>query len=424
MNKNQYPRELAVFALTRVLSTGDHLEVAIDAALAKAGSDAPRAWLQEVCSGTLRWKGRLDLAIDALAQKKKPTGALRKYLLLGAYQLIGQERTDPTSVVFETVDAIKRIEGEAPAKFANAVLRRLAEHAQEWRESPFPKTAAFLEKCAWASLPPWIWKSWVKAYGEESAAQLARAQLDRPEIWLQSDGIAADVEQGLEAGPSTSALKWTPGKRALTALSGWSEGKLFVQDLSSQMLVREVFEALPESAQKGRVLDLCAAPGGKSVALAWAGMDVVATDRSEDMRADRMRLLAENAQRLGRGKIMTVPRNEIPSADFTLVWVDAPCTGSGVLRRHPEIRWLRSEKDLQTLIESQRSILAEARKWVKPGQFLVYSVCSLMAEEGRAQIEARPDDWKDFEIQKSWLLRPDESPFPDGFYAVLLKRRS
>ncbi len=415
---SRYPRAQALRALTRVLSSGDPLEAALAEGWEGATPEA-RAWLQDVCSGTLRWKGRLDLAIDSLAEKRKPTGALRKLLLIGAYQLIVQERTDPVSVVVETVDAVKAKEGEAPAKFANAILRRLSERAKEWRELPFPKKAPVADKAAWASLPLWIWNRFAKAWGEERASQLAQALLERPSIWLQSDGIAADEALGLKEGPWAGSLQWVPGSCALTELPGWSEGKLFVQDLSSQRLAREALAELPPAAREGLALDLCAAPGGKGIALAWGGMKVVATDRP----GERFRLLQENVARLGRERVSVVDRDKIPDEPWSLIWVDAPCTGSGILRRHPEARWLRRESDLESLITLQNELIREAWERLPTGGHLLYSVCSLLEDEGRLHFaEGKLLGGAKFETVKEWTLWPQEAPSGDGFWGILVKK--
>src|SRR5690606_19168184 len=149
---------------------------------------------------TLRWRGRLDLAIDAIALKKKPTGWLRRAILTGAYQLVAQDRTSPAGVVSETVAAIKKKEGEAPAKFANALLRRISEDARRWRELPFPEKAApdSPEAAAWASLPHWLWSRLVRAQGVEWAKAYAQASLERPVIWLRGQESAPAPVEGAE----------------------------------------------------------------------------------------------------------------------------------------------------------------------------------------------------------------------------------
>ncbi|HUP56581.1 MAG TPA: transcription antitermination factor NusB [Bdellovibrionota bacterium] len=414
-----YPRDLAIRVLTRVLSDGEALDEAIERAWAESSAGlAPsaRGWLTEVCSGTLRWKGRLDSAIDSVALKKKPSGWLRKALLVAAYQLIAQERTQPGPVVSETVEEVRRREGEAPAKFANAALRRLAEHAAGWRELALPAGAKAVEAAAWASFPEWLWKQIVSDHGQDFARAYALASLERPAIWLRSRGN--DEAPGLEPGPIPGAWRLASGG-AVTEIPGFSEGKLIVQDISSQVLVREIGQEVRArvGSAKPTALDLCAAPGGKSVGLAWEGFQVTASDRD----SPRMKLLEGTVKRTG-GQIRVAGKQEVPGLPQSdLVWIDAPCTGSGILRRHPDVRWLRRPDDLKKLGPLQLELIREGWAKVKPGGFLAYSVCSVLALEGpdlvaRAALEGAQE-------LRSWRLSPQEPPHGDGFWAVLLHKR-
>lgn len=408
-----YPRGVAVRALTRVLSDFQPLDETL---LALYGEIDPQAkpWLQEVASGTLRWRGRLDLAIDSGALKKKPTGWLRKMLLVAAYQLIVQERTHPGAVVSETVDEIKRKEGKAPGQFANAVLRKISEHARSWRELPFPKAAPLKEKAAWASLPEWLWSKLVQERGEDWAVSYAQASLERPRTWL----LAQDEEfipKGAEKGPLARSWYLTEGGM-IAGREGFGEGRFIVQDISSQLLVEEISKSVKARLGEGtrpKALDLCAAPGGKSVGLAWNGFQVSATDRDEA----RISLLRQTVERAAPG-IQIVKREEVQSqGPYDLVWVDAPCTGTGILRRHPDVRWLKSPKDMDPLNRLQHELLTEAWRLVRPGGFLAYSVCSVLPDEGKGMIERAA---LASNLVNEWLLLPQEGPQGDGFWAALM----
>ncbi len=378
--------------LTRVLSEGKTLPEALE--------DVPpgaRAWLMEVCSGALRWKGRLDWVIDETSLKKKPTGWLRKILLIGSYQLIAQDRTDPTSVVFETVEEVKSKEGEAPARFANAVLRKVAEHAARWRALP-PESAA------WGSLPEWLWRKLVEQRGPDWARAYAEASLARPQLWLRGREGSREIVEG--------------GR--VEELPGFREGEFFIQDISSQTLVSEIAaevkRAFPETASLS-ALDLCAAPGGKSVGLAWNGFEVSAAD----LGPERIAMLSQTVERT-RSNVKIIPRDQVKGlSSQDLVWIDAPCTGTGILRRHPEVRWLRKENELAGLTKIQHELLVEGWEKVRPGGFLAYSVCSVLKEEGieaiaRAGLQAR--------LVKEWLLCPQNPPHGDGFWAGLIRKES
>ncbi|MGZ3698365.1 MAG: RsmB/NOP family class I SAM-dependent RNA methyltransferase [Bdellovibrionota bacterium] len=408
---NPYPRDLAIRVLTRVLS--DH--ATLDEALASLTGEVPassQAWLQEVCAGTLRWMGRLDQAVDSTALKKKPTGWLRKALLLAAYQLIGQDRTNPGAVVSETVDLVRKKEGEAPAKFANAALRKISEHSARWKDLPLPKGKE--NEAAWASLPPWFWGRLVKDHGREWATQFARACLERPVTWIR----AKDSQwkpQWAEEGPIAGAFRASEGG-LITAKEGFPEGKFVVQDISSQTLIREIGSTVREQlGGKIRALDLCAAPGGKSVGLAWEGFDVSATDRDEA----RFALLRQTVSRAAP-EVKITPRDKIAGlTNVDFAWVDAPCTGTGIIRRHPDVRWLRREKELDSLTRLQGELLKEAWEKVRPGGFLAYSVCSVFSDEGPGLV--KKSGLGQYQVRE-WLLAPQTAPFGDGFWAGLLRK--
>ena len=411
-----YPRDLAVGVLTRVLTGHESLDTALAAVSGELPSDTA-GWLQEVTSGTLRWKGRLDKIIDSIALKKKPSGWLRKALLIGAYQLVGQERTSPGAVVSETVAEVKRKEGEAPAKFANALLRKISEHAVQWREQTLAEKASEKDAAAWGSVPEWLWWKLQKQYGREWAAAYALASLDRPKLWIRprhENWTETSHPSWIAPGPIPGVWQVTE-TGSIANKPGFREGEFLVQDVSNQLLVSEITAAVRANATEMTALDLCAAPGGKSVGMAWAGFKVTATDNNEN----RLVLLRQTVERLAP-EVRIVPRDAIDgSAHYDLVWVDAPCTGTGILRRHPEVRWLREEKDVRTLTDIQEKILKEAWELVRPGGYLAYSVCSVLKEEGSGLIQKAGLSGK---IVKEWALGPHVAPYGDGFWAGLLKK--
>lgn len=409
-----YPRQQAVRVLTRVLSDHQPLDDVLDAAMTDLSS-AQVGWLQEVCSGTLRWKGRLDWILDSVALKKKPSGWLRKILLLTAYQLIVQDRTHAGAVVSETVSEVRAKEGEAPAKFANACLRKISEHAVQWRNLPYPSDQGIEVGAAWASLPVWLWKKLVKQYGVEWATGYAQASLERPVLWLRSKRPDWS-STWTKPGPIPCSWQAVEGGRVINK-SGFSEGEIFVQDISSQILIAEVTTRVRESLGEKAIqaLDLCSAPGGKAVGLAWNGIQVLATEKM----IRRVSLLQQTLARTG-ADVEYFPWEDLSTLGTKdLVWVDAPCTGTGILRRHPDVRWLREEKELKVLAQSQEELLKSAWEKVSPGGFLVYSVCSVLQEEGPCRIEKL--DFRDRLVQ-SWLLSPQDPPSGDGFWAALFHK--
>lgn len=402
-------RFVATRILRRVLQEGEFVKAAFDAETLKLGQQ-DRAWLTEVIQGTLRWKGRLDLAIDSYCLKKKPTGWLRRLLEISAYQLIVLDRSDPKSVIYETVEAVKTEEGETRAGFVNKILRQMAGQKEAWRGLPFPEHASDLERARWASLPEWLWKTLVHERGIDWAKDFALASMERPRLWLQFKP-GTPLPEWAEEGP-------LPGS-AHPVSDGWllspefQEGLCFVQNFASQKVVHDVAEKALEHFKREpksiRILDLCASPGGKSAALAWRGFQVTACEKNPE----RAVTLRENIARLKLSdSVRVVSWAELTELnEFDLVWVDAPCSGTGTLCSHPEIRWNKNEKQIQELISIQQSLIKLASEKTVSQGLLVYSVCSVLKQEGELQL-AKPVGW-------SITLSPQDGGQAlgmDGFY--------
>lgn len=368
-------------------------------------------------SGVLRWRTRLDLAIDAQALKKKPTGFLRKALLIAAYQILIQDRTSVPQVVSETVDLVRGKDGEQPAKFANALLRRLAEQGDSWRKLARPGSAAQLNyRAAWAGLPEWWVKRLEKDHGTKWAMDFGEATLTRPQLWLHAkEGKAPSFsEKGPVPGAYSLPENSAAPKGSITAWPGFAEGDYFVQDLSSQILIHEVTAEIRSRVMDKRkltVLDRCAAPGGKSAGLAWAGWNVIATDRV----LARFPLLEETVRRVSPAvRVMT--ESDALKEKVDAIWIDAPCSGSGIIRRHPDTKWLRRESDLAALEKTQEQLLRDSYASLPSGGFLVYTVCSVFKSEGESVVEKaglKP------QLTREWRLAPHLEPSTDGFYGAL-----
>ena len=411
-------------ALTQVLSNQRMLDEAL--------GDVPpaqRAWVHEVVAGALRCKGRLDWIIDQLSLKKRPSGGLRKALLIAAYQLLNQPSVPQAWIVSETVDWVRGKEGEAAAKFVNALLRRISDHVESWRTIEWPDSSTESAQAQWASLPEWIWRRIVRDHGREWAKSFAVASLERPSFWIRSRQPIEGALQGpLE--DSWNLDSWRP----VQDTAEYSAGGLFVQDISSQLLIDEFTEEAKRifgGLDGLGVLDLCAAPGGKSSGLAWNGWKVLATDRQADTPNSRARfeLLLQTSERINRGRIgpgriEVLDRKNIESLPLQdAVWVDAPCTGSGLLRRHPEIRWIKDEKTLVSLQREQAELLREAATKVRPGGLLMFTVCSVLRSD-ELESAVHHARLEEFEKVREWSLSPHLEPRGDGFSGVLLRRRS
>ncbi|MBU6153301.1 MAG: hypothetical protein KGP28_03265 [Bdellovibrionales bacterium] len=385
-------RSLAARVLAHVSTSKDSLEESVNlvlsAASGKTFQDFDRAWIYEIASGVLRFKGRLDFIIDTYSLKKKPTGEIRRFLQIGVYQLLAQD-VPPPLAVSETVQAIRQHDGEAPSKFANALLRKVSDSRESWIHWKVSEASPFEEQVAWCSLPEWLFKKLRKERGSEWVFSFSEAVLDRPQVWYRTPAETILLNEGYRGDEP-------PG---------------FVQDISNQKLVDAVVEFLKERGKSPlRILDLCSAPGGKSLGLAFAGFSVIATD-IDDERLQRVR---ENVSRLNlREKIEISSYSAIheSEAKFDVIWIDAPCSSTGIIRRHPEIKWNRTLHDVDRMVLAQEDLMTWAGRHLSPGGLVIYSTCSLLDVENNTKVQG-------FEIGKRLEWVPQNAPRGDGIRAV------
>ncbi len=388
-------RELAVQVLAQVYNTKDTLDEAMGQVLSQASAktflDFDRAWIFEICSGVLRYRGRIDYIIDTYSLKKKPTGEIRRFLQTGVFQLLAQDVASALAVS-ETVQAIRKCDGEAPSKFANAVLRKVADSRENWRNWKVTEQSSFDEQLAWSSLPEWLFKKLRKERGSSWVYAFSEAVLTRPQVWYRTGDEPMLLADGYRG----------------------NEPLGYVQDISNQLLVEDVKKFMKEHF-KGvpKILDLCSAPGGKALGLAGSGYSVIATDLDED-RLGRVR---ENSARLKlQDKISILPHAEVWDSDekYDLIWVDAPCSSTGIIRRHPEIKWNRTYSDVEKLVLKQEELMVWAGKHLTDQGVLIYSTCSLLQVENAVPA----DFWGKVLERKEWV--PQSEPKGDGIQSVFI----
>lgn len=369
------PRLFAHKALGRILSGA----VTLDVALADTGDtggirDArDRAFLRQLVITTLRRKGHLDDVLRRLVKRPMPprAEAAKLWIQLGLAQILFLDVADHAAVDTSVgaIAAMRHPQDQALKGLANAVLRR----ATQERDA----LTVWLAGRPDTNLPKWLRHRWRDHYGDDVTRAIAAAQLTQPPL---------DLSHKPERAPEGDVL--VPGSVRLTAatgrieeLPGFADGNWWVQDLAASLPVR-----LLGDVSSKRVLDLCAAPGGKTLQLAAAGANVTALDRSKP----RLGRLKENLARTGLpAKIVTSDALEFADRDgFDAILLDAPCSATGTLRRHPDIAWTRSGKDVAKLADLQARLFRHAFTLLRPGGTLVYCTCSLEAEEGEAQAQA------------------------------------
>jgi 16S rRNA (cytosine967-C5)-methyltransferase len=338
-----------------------------------------RQFVRALITATLRHLARIDRILALCLEKPLPARArsVTDVLRLGAAQLLVLG-TPAHAAVDSMVALTAGLGGMAGYKgLVNAVLRRIAGEG-----------AALLAQVppGEASLPDWIWQSWSKAYGAEQAAAIAAALLDEPplDFTVKRPAESAQWAEALHAtvlpGGSLRRAAHDPERpRQLDEAPGFAEGAWWVQDFAASLPVK-----LLGNVSGKRVLDLCAAPGGKTLQLAASGAAVTALDRSED----RLLRVKQNLDRLGlTAECEAADATRWDAADnFDIVLLDAPCSSTGTLRRHPDVAWLKDPRDIVKLAAAQDRLIDAALRLTRPGGTLLYCVCSLQSEEGPERI--------------------------------------
>jgi 16S rRNA (cytosine967-C5)-methyltransferase len=366
-------RRLAYDVLRRIEADGAFANIVLGTMLDRSDlSDADRRFATDLVYGTTRMRRACDVLVDRFVMSP-PDPATRTLLRLGAYQL-AYGGVAPHAAVSETVGlAPRRTRG-----FVNAVLRKVSRDAD-------PSRVAWPSRFAELSYPDWIGERLVVELGEpEAIAALERMNV-APSVTVRPDG--------------------------------------YVQDTSSQWVAAAV-----EATTGERVLDACAAPGGKATALAACGATVIAAD----VRVNRVSLVARNAERLGSELACVVAdatRQPFADGSFDAVLIDAPCSGLGALRRRPDARWRIEPSDLDDLVALQARILDASAPLVRPGGRLVYSVCTLTAAEsiehaappGFAVDHTEPPDGSWRRYGHGWQVLPHDAD-TDGMVLIRYRR--
>jgi 16S rRNA (cytosine967-C5)-methyltransferase len=340
-----------------------------------------RQFVRALTAATLRHLARLDRILALCMERPLPARAraVTDVLRLGAAQLLVLG-TPAHAAVDSMVALTAGLGGMAGYKgLVNAVLRRIAGEGDALMAQVPPGAA---------SLPGWIWDSWAKAYGADPAAEIAGALLEEPpldftvkrpaESALWAEALHA---RALPGGTLRRATHDPERPQRLDEAPGFAEGAWWVQDFAASLPVK----VLGDIAGK-RVLDLCAAPGGKTAQLAAAGATVTAIDRSQD----RLQRLKSNLDRLGLIAECAVADAGVWDAagDFDIVLLDAPCSSTGTLRRHPDVAWLKDPRDIAKLAVAQDRLIDAAVRLTRHGGTVLYCVCSLQPEEGPERITA------------------------------------
>lgn len=334
--------------------------------------DRDRALMRRLTATALRRLGTLRHLLGGFLDKGFPADAPRteSILLIGAAQILWLDVPDHAAVDLSVRLAQADRRAARYAGLVNAVLRRVAQARDSVLADDVPRDT-----------PAWLLERWTKTYGEEIAHTIARANGHEPALDLTVKENAQEWAEHVHGRVLPTGTVRTLAHGAITLLPGFVEGAWWVQDAAAS-IPAQLFGDLRGLS----VCDLCAAPGGKTAQLANAGAQVTAVDRSPA----RLARVTENFTRLAL-KVETVAADALewkPDKHFDAVLLDAPCTSTGTIRRHPDVPWLKSVTDLSVLTSLQQRLLDRAVDLTRPGGTLVYCVCSLEPEEGEQQIAA------------------------------------
>lgn len=414
-------RETALKILYDINENGAYSNISLDRHMEEAGlKDLDKAFITEMVYGTIKWRLTIDWVISSYStiKLKKISPWILNILRLGIYQLLYMNKIPVSAACNESVILARRYGHKASGGYVNAIMRKVAGQRENL---PFPERSENLPEhlSVRYSHPLWMVKSWLDRYGAEFTEALLGANNGVAEFSIRVNTLKTDAEgliqtlaeEGLpsirgdvatdgliilpiQRGADQSPRDTGKSVRAVRRLSAHGLGQLQVQDQSS-MLVSQIMDPQPGEV----VMDVCSAPGGKSTHMAQLMKDMGLV-LARDIHPHKLKLVEEAAGRLG----ITIIRTELFDAavlDGSMVQkvdrvlVDAPCTGFGIIRRKPDIKWTRSEKDKAEIVELQERILQTCSAYVKKGGTLIYSTCTLEPEENEEQVErflkANPD---------------------------------
>ncbi len=405
-------------------------------------SSADRGLATELVMGVLRWRSRLDEVIAAAAGRSlsKLDPEVLTALRLGVYQLRYLSRIPAHAAISDSVDLVKRAHKRSAAPFANAVLRKVAASKPNSPADAAETTATSV--AGEFAHPEWLVSRWIGEFGLERAMLICRHDQQIPQVTVRIDDSASEEElrgEGVELAPGAllSSARIVVGGDVFKT-KAVREGRVFIQDEASQLVAALV-------GSGSRLLDCCAAPGGKTAAM--AARNPTAEIIAAELHAHRAELLRRRVQR-ANVKVIQADALDLPTeGNFDRVLADVPCSGTGTLARNPEIKWRLKLADLADLHSRQVAILSAALRQLAPGGRAVYSTCSLEREENEAVVEEvlrqnpnyrlidshaelerlRSDGelaWSDVDsLTSGKLLRTIPGLHPcDGFFAAILEK--
>jgi 16S rRNA (cytosine967-C5)-methyltransferase len=397
----------AIKILNRIDRTDAYLDKLLEIEMKNSGLSGPdKALLFEIVHGVTRWLGRIDWILNGFykGQFSKCIPNVKNAMRVAIYQILFLDKIPDYAAVNEAVDFVKKMQGQKPADLTNAVLRNVIRSKDSIRY-PDPNEDLVAYFSAYYSHPSWLVKRWLARYGKEETENLLIANNNRPFHTIRVNGLRTNIEE-LQKLLKSVDLKFSAGKylpeflklATLTNIVDWEyfqKGYFTIQDESTGIPVK-----LLDLQSGDRVLDLCAAPGGKTAfisdLLKNTG-EVVALDKFES----RLKILEKNLTRLGAENVSI---NEIDALDFEdesgfdKVLIDAPCSGFGTLIKKPDLKWKKDLGDIRKIANIQYQLLVKGSSLLRVGGILVYSTCTTEPEENKDVVKKFLEQHQDFKV--------------------------
>lgn len=400
-------RGIAVKILNRVDRTDAYLDKLLEIEIKNSELTGPdKSLLFEIVHGVMRWLGRIDWILNGFykGQFSKCIPNVKNALRVALYQILFLDKVPDYAAVNEAVEFVKKLQGQKPADLTNAVLRNII-RSKNAINYPKPEEDIVNYFSAYYSHPGWLVKRWVARYGREFTEQLLIADNNKPYLALRVNNLKSNIDE-LKGLLDKVELKYSQGKyvseflrlHTLTNITDWeyfTKGYFTVQDESTGIPCK-LLDVKPGL----RVLDLCAAPGGKTAFLADMMNnegEIIAIDRYES----RLKILSKNLERLGVANVTTIVVEAEAFQDealFDRVLIDAPCSGLGTLTKKPDIKWKRDLGDIRKIVNIQYELIKKGASLVKPGGILVYSTCTIEPEENFEIVKKFIDEQPGFQL--------------------------
>jgi 16S rRNA (cytosine967-C5)-methyltransferase len=448
MKKIDMARDAAVTVIYRVLREGAYSNIAIKQELDKSSLlKLDKALVTEIVNGTLRNLTRIDWVKSQFVKKTKIEPWIEDIIRCGIYQLLFLDRVPDSAVCNESAELARKRGHEGTVKFVNGVLRNISRN-KEKLEYPDKEKESIKYLSVFYSHPAWMVKKWVKDFGVDFTEELLKANNETPPFTIRCNRLKISKQELLrilseekidcqEGGYNPEAIH-IRGTSAIEGKDSFKKGYYQVQDESS-MLVAHIIEPIAGE----RILDVCSAPGGKTTHIAEL-MGNQGEIVARDIHPHKLKLVEESCSRLG----VDIVRTELYDAmlldeesieKFDKVLLDAPCSGLGVLRRKPDLRWKKEQDNFNELAKLQREMLEMGSKYVKPGGILIYSTCTINKTENIEVIKAFLSGSQEFQLEsiigqipeklvcesayKGYLELFPNTHGTDGFFIAKLRKR-